>query len=98
MAKPLPPAVNQDFLPVELKDIRKEIEGLPRSVRERLLPLCDRLCHFVHLHGRLFEIAQETVERLQLDMKYLVFDLDCTRRERDNARQELEHYQQGEGW
>jgi hypothetical protein len=98
MAKPLPPSPTQEFLPREMTDLRKEIEGLPRSVRDRLLPLCDRICHFIRLQGRLFELAQETVDRVQLDMKYLLFDLDCTRRERDDLRQELENYTGGEGW
>jgi hypothetical protein len=99
MAKPLPPSVPNEYLPQEVHQLRKELEGLPRSMRERLLPLCDRVSHFIHLQGRLFEMAQETVERLQLDVKYLLFDLDCTRLERDNLRQELENYTGGgEGW
>jgi len=40
-----------------------------------MLPLCDRVCPTCHLQGRLFELAQDTVERLQLDIKYLLFDL-----------------------
>jgi hypothetical protein len=98
MTKPLSSPFPEEFLPQEIKDLRKQLEGLPRSARERLLPLCDRICHFIHLQGRLFEIAQETVDRLQLDMKYLLFDLDCTKGERDALRQELENYTGGEGW
>jgi hypothetical protein len=44
------------------------------------------------LQGRLFELAQEAVDRLQLETKCLHFDLDCTRRERDEFREELEHF------
>jgi hypothetical protein len=96
MAKPLPLKVKDEYLPQELAQLRTEIEHLPRQIRDRMLPLCDRICHFLHLHGRLFELAQETVERLQLDVKYLLFDLDCTSRERDDAVEELENLT--EGW
>jgi hypothetical protein len=96
MAKPLPLQVKDEYLPRELGELRKDIESLPRQCRERMLPLCDRICHFLHLQGRLFEMAQETVDRLQLDVKYLLFDLDCTQRERDEAVEELENLT--EGW
>jgi hypothetical protein len=96
MAKPLPLKVKDEYLPRELGELRKEIEALPRKLRDRMLPLCDRVTHFLHLHGRLFELAQETVDRVQLDVKYLLFDLDCTRHERDEAVEELENLT--EGW
>ena len=96
MATPLSTPVREEFLPRELNDLRKEVEALPRSIRDRMLPLCDKVCHFIHLQGRLFELAQDTVDRLQLDIKYLLFDLDCTRSERDEAVDELENLT--EGW
>jgi len=37
-------------------------------------------------HRRILEIMQEALSQLQVDMKYLVFDLECTRRERDKLR------------
>jgi hypothetical protein len=95
MAAPLPPQVKEEYLPREFVEIRLEIERLPRKIRDRMLPLCDRICHYVHLQGRLFEMAQETAERLQLDVKYLLFDLDCTRKERDDAVEELENLTEG---
>jgi hypothetical protein len=96
MAKPLPPSSIQEFLPHEIGELRKDIEALPRSVRDRLLPLCDKICHFIHLQGRLFEMAQETADRLHLDLKYLMFDLDMTKLERDELQQELKNYTGGE--
>src|SRR6516162_5242816 len=75
MAKPLPLKVKDEYLPPELAQLRQQIEALPRSIRDQMLPLCDRVTHFLHLQGRLFEVAQETVDRLQLDVNYLAFDL-----------------------
>jgi len=34
---------------------------------------------------RIIELVQEALQQLRLDTKYLVFDLECTRRERDAA-------------
>jgi hypothetical protein len=96
MAKPLPTAKSKDYLPKEIGQLRAEVEQLPRSVRDRLLPLCDKICHFIYLQGRLFELAQETVDRLHLEAKCLLFDLDVTRSERDEFREELENLT--EGW
>jgi len=95
MVKPLPPTRRKDYLPPEISILRTEVEQLPRSIRDRLLPLCDKLCHFMYVQGRLFEMSQETAERLDLDVKYLRFDLDVTRRERDQFREELENWTQG---
>ena len=85
-----------DYLPKEIGQLRNEVEQLPRVIRDRMLPLCDKLCHFLCLQGRLFELAQETVERQQLEAQCKQFDLDWTRRERDAFREELENLT--EGW
>jgi hypothetical protein len=95
MAAPLPASAKPDYLPKEIAELRQELEHLPRSLRDRMLPLCDRVCHFIYLQSRLLEVAQETVDRLQLDVKYLMFDVDMTKRERDLLRDELENQAEG---
>jgi hypothetical protein len=35
---------------------------------------------------RVIKLVQEALSQLRVDMKYLIFDLECTRRERDEAR------------
>ena len=35
---------------------------------------------------RILDLVQEALTQLRLDMKYLMFDLEATRRERDEAR------------
>jgi hypothetical protein len=83
-------------IPAELADLSKQVEQLPFHVRQRLLPLCERLQHYTRLHSRLLRIAQEAVDQLQLDVKYLQFDLEATRRERDAYLRELRGYDDGE--
>jgi hypothetical protein len=96
MLSPMPASKANDYLPKDIGLLRAEVEQLPRSIRDRLLPLCDKVCHFLCLQGRLFELAQETVERLQLEAKCKQFDLDWTRRERDEYCDQLENLT--EGW
>ena len=44
--------------------------------------------------ARIIELVQEALSQLRLDMKYLIFDLEATRRERDELRQQLDELQQ----
>ena len=90
MARPLPLEWRKDQqLPPELLELRSHLDDLPRPLRERLIPLCERIGHFARLQSRLVRIAQDAVDQLQLDIKYLVFDLEATRRERDELREHL---------
>jgi hypothetical protein len=89
MAKPLS-EWRKDQVPQELNELRKKVDQLPLPQRESLLPLCERLGHYTRLQTRLVKIAQEAVDQLQLDVKYLLFDLEATRRERDELLRELE--------
>lgn len=90
MADSMPTDWKKEHLPQELLDLRTHLESLPLHLRAKMVPLCDRVCHFTRLQSRLVQIAQDTVDQLHLDVKYLLFDLDITRRERDSLRQELE--------
>ena len=93
MAKPLPLDWRKDQqLPHELIELRNHLDQLPLAVREQLVPLCDRAGHFARLQSRLVRIAQDAVDQLQLDVKYLQFDLEATRRERDESLRELRGY------
>ena len=95
MADPLKLEWRKDQVPQELIDLRTLVDGLPRPLREKLLPLCERVGHFARLQGRLVKIAQDAVDQLQLDIKYLLFDLEATRRERDSFKNELEEQDNG---
>lgn len=89
MANPLPTQWRKDEVPQELSELRTHLDRLPHHLREKVLPLCDKLGHFARLQGRLVRIAQDAVDQLQLDIKYLLFDLEATRRERDEAQAQL---------
>lgn len=90
MARPLTTARCNDQLPQELLDLRGHLDKLPGSWREKLVGLCERVSQFARLQSRLVQIAQDAVDQLQLDNKYLLFDLEATRRERDELKEILE--------
>jgi cell division protein FtsB len=95
MAQPKTTEWRKDQIPSELIEIKNQVEQLPLHVRQKLLPLCERLHHYSRLHSRLLRIAQEAVDQLQLDVKYLNFDLEATRRERDELMRELRGFDEG---
>jgi hypothetical protein len=90
MANPVRARDRKEELPPEVDELRSEVELLPRGARDKLAPLCDRLAHFMQLQGRLIRIAQDAIDQLHLDNRYLTFDVEATRRERDFLQQTLE--------
>lgn len=89
MTNPLPLTWRKDEVPEDLAMLRFHIDQLARCTRDKLLPLCERIAHFTQLQSRLVEIAQDAVDQLQLDVKYLQFDLEITRKERDDLQRQL---------
>ncbi len=90
MSSPSPTTWRKDQVPQELIDLHKQISGLPSFLKERLLPLCERAGQHARLQSRLVRIAQDAVDQLQMDVKYLMFDVEATRRERDSYKKQLE--------
>lgn len=90
MATPLSTDWRKDHVPQDLVELRNHVEQMPLPLRSKLAPLCERVAHFTRLQGRLVKVAQDAVDQLQLDVKYLLFDVEATRRERDELRQLLE--------
>jgi hypothetical protein len=90
MATTIRSPLNKEDLPEELVQLRSQLEKLPLAVRQQLLPLCDKLAQVSRLQSRMVRIAQDAVDQLQFDLKYLVFDLEATRRERDVYRAQVE--------
>ena len=76
MAEPLKLEWRKDQMPAELVELRSHLDKLPLVVREQLIPLCDRVGHYTRLQGKLVRIAQDAVDQLHLDIKYLLFDLE----------------------
>jgi hypothetical protein len=90
MPESLSTTYRREEIPQEILDLRRRLEVLPKALREDLLPLCEKVTKLSRMQSRLVQIAQDVVDQLQLDNKYLLFDLEATRRERDDYRRQLE--------
>jgi hypothetical protein len=82
-----------DELPTELTELATVIGHLPAEVRDKLEPLLGRVVESTKRRRRIMNLVQEALSQLRLDMKYLLFDLEATRRERDEYKKQVE----GEG-
>lgn len=78
-----------DDVPADLVELTQAIEQLPLEHRIRLLPSLRRVTESSVRRRRILSLVQEALGQLRLDMKYLVFDLEATRRERDEFLQKL---------
>jgi len=70
-------------VPGELVELVGLIAGLPSEQRAAFEPALARVLEGTKRRRRILNLVQEALSQLRLDMKYLVFDLEATRRERD---------------
>jgi hypothetical protein len=80
----------QDETPVELKELASAIDALPARYRDAVTPALQRVIECSTRRRRILNLVQEALSQLRLDMKYLIFDLEATRRERDQYRERLD--------
>ena len=81
---------NPEQVPSDMAELTTLIANLPPEHRLKLEPILNRVVESTKRRRRILNLVQDALSQLRLDMKYLVFDLEATRRERDNFRQELE--------
>ncbi len=77
-------------LPHDLSLLRAQIEALPPEIRVQLDSTLARVVESTQRRRRILGMVQDALGQLRLDMKYLMFDLEATRRERDDYRHRLE--------
>lgn len=77
-------------VPQELRELTAAIDALPARYRDTIAPALTRAVDCSTRRRRILNLVQEALSQLRLDMKYLVFDLEATRRERDQYREILE--------
>ena len=76
-------------LPTETRELVAAIQQLPESYRRQLEPALQKVVESTHRRKRILALVQDALGQLRLDMKYLMFDLESTRKERDEAIQKL---------
>jgi len=73
-------------LPKDLVALQEAMADLPANWRKHLMPALDRVQDGVMRRKRILHLIQEALSDLRMQTKYLVFDLEATRRERDEYR------------
>jgi len=77
-------------LPVDLVELGAALETLGEADRRRVMSLYQRVVDSTKRRRRILALVQDALSQLRLDMKYLLFDLEATRRERDDLRRQIE--------
>lgn len=84
------PDSGENDLPRELVDLAKVIASLPEEYQSEMEPVYSRVVDSVKRRRRILALVQEALAQLRLDIKYLMFDLEVTRKERDELRERLD--------
>ena len=90
MNEPANTLPNTNEIPRELLDLADAIAALPVEHRQSVEPFLNRVVDSNRRRRRILSLVQDALSQLRLDMKYLAFDLEATRRERDEFRKKLE--------
>ena len=77
-------------LPTEILQLTEAVQVLPSQHRQVIEPILKRVTQSTRRRRRILTLVQDALGQLRLDMKYLMFDLEATRRERDDYRRQLE--------
>lgn len=83
-------AAETDELPRELIELGQKIATLTGPHQRDLEAAFDEVVDSVRRRRRILALVQEALSQLRLDIKYLMFDLEVTRQERDELREQLE--------
>ena len=87
-ARVIKPELNE--IPREVVDLVAAIEELPEEHRKTVDEALGRVVDSTKRRRRILSLVQDALGQLRLDMKYLAFDLEATRRERDEYRRQIE--------
>jgi len=85
-----PPAIESVQEVHELAGLIRLVDGLPAEYRPDFYTILDRLAACLERRQRMIGYVQDTLNQMSLDLKYLIFDLEATRRERDEYRSLLD--------
>ncbi len=77
-----------DKLPQELLDLIVAVNNLSTDQKVKIEGPLQRVVEGTRRRKRILGLVQEALSQLRLDMKYLMFDLEATRRERDSLNQD----------
>lgn len=77
-------------LPADLQRLVVAVQSLPAEYSGDVVVALERVVESTKRRRRILTLVQDALSQLRLDMKYLMFDLEATRRERDDYLAKLE--------
>ena len=77
-------------LPRDVEELIAAVRALPAEHRQHVETVLNRVVESTSRRRRILNLVQDALSQLRLDMKYLMFDLEATRRERDEYRRQIE--------
>lgn len=87
---------DEQQLPLDLNDLISTVQSMPEQYRKQLEQPLNRVVEYTRRRRRILNLIQEALSQLRMDMKYLMFDLEATRRERDAFKDALDGDDGGE--
>ena len=84
-----------DLLPSELVELGQLINQVSSNEQGELSIAFERVAESVRRRRRILNLVQEALAQLRLDVKYLMFDLEITRKERDELQAQMEEEDPG---
>ena len=83
-------SLEKSELPPEVLELGRRIATLPMNLQPELTESFAEMVEAVERRRRILDLVQESLSQLRLDIKYLMFDLEVTRGERDALQAELD--------
>lgn len=80
---------DENGIPHELAELGRLIASTPCTKQAELQAAFQRAVEASRRRRRILDLVQEALSQLRLDIKYLMFDLEWTRRERNEFQQKL---------
>lgn len=77
-------------IPHDVLALTDVVRALPPEQRHAIDPILEQVIDSSRRRRRILLLVQDALSQLRLDMKYLTFDLEATRRERDELRRKLD--------
>jgi hypothetical protein len=82
-----------DELPADLQRLAVQVRLLPDHQSRELHAALEQVIESTRRRRRILSLVQDALSQLRLDMKYLMFDLEATRRERDAYLAKLQEHE-----
>lgn len=85
---------SDDTIPHEVLELGLMVASVKGPEQQELLNAYERVVESLRRRRRILSLVQEALTQLRLDIKYLMFDLEATRAERDELRQRLNEHEE----